>query len=118
MRTTISANRQPETVSPHELAQVMKPGVAYSQDAVLDMLPGRPRSCVRETLHLMVSRGQVWRNNQRGAVTFQLLEGDELRNAVDKATTVLEPPVWMRRNLTGYSAEQDRFRSLCMVTRK
>ena len=99
---TISANRQPETVSPHELAEVMQPGTLYSQDTVLDLLPGRPRSCVRDTLHLMVSKGQVWRHNQRGAVTFQLLEGQALRDAIDKKTTSIEPPAWMKKELTGY----------------
>ena len=119
MKNTINIGRQPETISPQELAEAMKPGRAYSQDEVMGLLPGRPRACVRDTLHVMVQRGMVWRNNsKRGAITFELLEGEALREAVESKTKRLEPPAWMRANLTGYEQSQNSFRDLCLLVRQ
>lgn len=117
MKNTI--NGQPETISPHELAEAMQPGRAYSQDEVMGLLPGRPRACVRDTLYLMVDKGMVWRNSsKRGAIAFQLLTGEDLREAVESKAAVMKPPAWMRKDLVGYAAEQNRVRDLCMSVRK
>ncbi len=119
MKNTINIGRQPETISPQDLAEAMKPGRAYSQDEVMGLLPGRPRACVRDTLHVMVARGMIWRNNsKRGAITFELLEGEALREAAESKTKRLEAPEWMRKNLVGYERSQNSFRDLCLLARK
>jgi hypothetical protein len=59
MKNTINIGRQPETISPHELADAMQAGRAYSQEEVMGLLPGRPRACVRDTLHLMVQMSEA-----------------------------------------------------------
>jgi hypothetical protein len=119
MKNTINIGRQPETISPHELADAMQAGRAYSQDEVMSLLPGRPRARVRDTLHLMVQKGMIWRNNsKRGAITFELLEGEQLREAIDSKTKRLDVPDWMKNNLVDYERSQNGFRDLCLLARK
>lgn len=117
MNNTLN-NAQKETVTCDELALAMTPGVEYTQNEVVELMHGRPRTSVRETLQQLVDRGVVWRHAMRPAVKFMLLEGAALRDAIDRKTTPAETPAWMRSNLTGYDAEHRRFRELCMSTRK
>jgi hypothetical protein len=61
----------------------------------------------------------VWRNNsKRGAITFELLEGEQLREAIDSKTKRLDVPDWMKNNLVGYERSQNGFRDLCLLARK
>jgi DNA-binding HxlR family transcriptional regulator len=100
----------------------MSPGAAYTQEQVMDLLPEHPRACVRDTLHMLVERGVVWRDGRGGnkdaRVRYSLLEGKDLREAVERKTTRGETPAWMKATLTGYEAENARHRALCMTVRK
>jgi hypothetical protein len=50
-------------------------------------------------------------------VRYALLEGDALREAIERKTKRSASPAWMHANLAGYDAEQRRFRELCMKAR-
>jgi hypothetical protein len=51
-------------------------------------------------------------------VRYSLLEGDALREAVERKTKRAETPEWMKANLTGYEAPMRRHYELCMTVRK
>jgi Fe2+ or Zn2+ uptake regulation protein len=119
MKNTMKLGSAPKTVPQQELIDAMDPRKAYSQDQVMDLLPGQPRVCVRDTLHILVERGVVWRNaNKKGAIRYTLLQGEKLQDAIEKKTKVMEPPEWMRKNLVGYERSQNGFRDLCLLARK
>jgi hypothetical protein len=102
-----------------ELIAAMNPASAYSQDQVLDLLPAYPRACVRDTLHSLIDKGIVWRNNStKGAIRYSVLDGERLQEAIERKTTRGETPAWMKTDLTGYDANNARFCELCMATRK
>jgi DNA-binding HxlR family transcriptional regulator len=112
------ANRQPETVSHDELIAVMQENKEYTQDQVMALLADRPRASVRDTLHSLVDRGIVWRNASQARVKYALLEGEQLREAVDRKTTRGETPAWMQADLIGYEATNKRHQALCMLVRR
>jgi hypothetical protein len=113
-----SAGRQSETVSQEELISAMVENYEYTQDQVMNLLHDRPRAAVRDTLHALVERGIVWRNASQARVKYALLEGEQLREAVERKTTRGETPAWMKATLTGYEAQNARHRELCMTVRK
>jgi hypothetical protein len=119
MKLGVSA---PKTVPQQILIDAMQADVTYSQDEILDLLPDYPRACIRDTLHMLVDKGVVWREGRRSGkntlVRFSLLEGEALRETIDRKTTRGETPAWMRADLVGYQANNDRFRELCMSARK
>jgi DNA-binding HxlR family transcriptional regulator len=115
------ANRQPETVSHDELIAVMQENKEYTQDQVMALLADRPRASVRDTLHSLVDRGIVWRENRTkndSRVRYTLLEGEALREAIDRKTTRGETPAWMQSDLIGYEATNKRHQELCMTVRR
>jgi DNA-binding HxlR family transcriptional regulator len=113
-----------KTVPQQELIDAMTPDTIYSQDQIMDLLPNHPRAAVRDTLHVLVGKGIVWREGRRSGssksviVRYSLLEGDALREAVERKTKRAETPEWMKANLTGYEAPMNRHRALCMTVRK
>lgn len=114
----VSRNRQPDTVAHQDLIDAMHANYEYTLDEVLDLMDGSPRSAVRDTLHALVDKGVVWRNAANSRVKYALLEGEQLREAVERKTTHLRTPDWMRASLSGYDATHQRFRSLCEATRR
>jgi DNA-binding HxlR family transcriptional regulator len=114
-----SKGRQPETVAPQDLISAMVENYEYTLDEILNLMDGSPRAAVRDTLHALVEKGVVWRNaTSHSRVKYALLEGDALREAVERKTTRAETPAWMRNSLTGYDAKNKRLRELCMTVRK
>jgi DNA-binding HxlR family transcriptional regulator len=116
--TAVSSKRDAQTVAPQDVIGAMKPKRRYTQDQICALLPDRPRMAVRDTLASLVNKGLIWRDGASTRVHYALLEGDELRRAVDRMTTHATPPDWMRSNLVGYDASHQRFRSLCESTRR
>ena len=113
------AHRQSETVAHQDLIDVMAHGKAYTQDDVMDLLHDRPRAAVRDTLHALVDKGIVWRHAVKNSrVTYSLLQGERLQEAIERKTTRGETPAWMKTTLNGYDANNARFRELCIATRK
>lgn len=117
MNNTLN-NAQKETVTCDELALAMTPGIEYTQNEVVELMHGRPRTSVRETLQHLVDKGIVWRHAVRPHIKFSLLEGAALREAIASKTQAAETPAWMRAQLTGYDSANARFKALCMATRK
>jgi hypothetical protein len=117
MNNTLNST-QKETVTCAELALAMTPGVEYTQNEVCDLMFGRPRTSVHDTLRQLVEKGVVWRQVLRPHIKFSLLEGAALRDAIASKTQAAETPAWMKSNLTGFDAKNARFRALCMTTRK
>jgi hypothetical protein len=113
----VSAKRQPETVAHEDMIAAMIASYSYTLDEIFALLNDRPRAAVRDTLHALVAKGVIWRDATTSRVRYALLEGDALREAIERKTKRSAPPVWMHRNLIGYEAEQRRFRDLCMKTR-
>jgi phage-related baseplate assembly protein len=113
----ISSSRQAETVAHEELIGAMVPAYHYTQDEVCALLHESPRSAVRDALHALVAKGIVWRDATTSRVRYALLEGDALREAIERKTKRSASPAWMNANLAGYDAEQRRFRDLCMKAR-
>ena len=119
MKNTMKLGSTPKTVPQQELVDAMDPRKAYSQEQVMSLLPNHPRVCVRDTLHILVERGIVWRNaNKKGAIRYTLLQGERLQEAIERKTKIMQPPEWMRKNLTGYEQSQNSFRDLCLLVRK
>lgn len=116
--TAVSSKREPQTVAQQDLIDVMKRNKRYTQDQICALLPDRPRMAVRDTLSSLVNKGLIWRDGAATRVHYALLEGEQLRETVDRMTTRTEAPDWMRANLSGYDASHQRFRDLCMATRK
>jgi DNA-binding HxlR family transcriptional regulator len=111
-----------KTVPQQELIDAMMADVIYSQDQIMDLLPNHPRAAVRDTLHTLVGKGVIWREGRRSGksviVRYSLLEGDALREAVERKTKRADTPEWMKASLTGYEAPMNRHRELCMTVRK
>jgi hypothetical protein len=122
MKNTINIGSTPITVPQQDLIDAMSPDRTYTQEQILDLLPGVPRACVRDTLHLLVDKGVIWREGRNASKTdrvkYILLVGEDLRETIDRKTTRGETPAWMGANLVGYQANNDRFRALCMSSRK
>ena len=114
----IAKDRLPQTVTQQEVIEAMKQGTEYTQEEVCELLPDRPRSAVRDTLHTLVQRGIVWRATSRSPIKFMLLEGGRLEDAIERATTRGATPEWMKRDLKGYDSANRTFRDLCMLVRK
>lgn len=115
---TISRTRQSETVAHQDLIDALDPNYQYTQDEICDLLHDSPRTAVRDTLHALVAKGVIWRDATTSRVRYALLEGESLREAVERKMTRSATPDWMRKNLAGYDASHRQFRELCMVTRK
>jgi hypothetical protein len=114
----ISSSRQAETVAHEELIGAIVQNYRYTQDEICDLLHDSPRSAVRDALHALVAKGVIWRDSvSHSRVKYALLEGDALREAIERKTKRSASPAWMHANLAGYDAEQRRFRELCMKTR-
>jgi hypothetical protein len=113
----VSAKRQPETVAHEDMIAAMIASYSYTLDEIFALLNDRPRAAVRDTLHSLVAKGVIWRDATTSRVRYALLEGDALREAIERKTKRSASPVWMHRNLIGYEAEQRRFRDLCLKTR-
>ena len=114
-----SAGRQSETVSQEELISAMVENYEYTQDQVMNLLHDRPRAAVRDTLHALVDKGIVWRHAVKNSrVTYSLLQGERLQEAIERKTTRGETPAWMKTTLNGYDANNARFCELCIATRK
>jgi hypothetical protein len=113
----ISSTRTAETVAHEDMIAAMDPNYQFTLDEIFALLNDRPRAAVRDTLHALVAKGVIWRDATTSRVRYALLEGDALREAIERKTKRSASPVWMHRNLIGYEAEQRRFRDLCMKTR-
>ncbi|HDR9153833.1 TPA: hypothetical protein QDB05_000253 [Burkholderia vietnamiensis] len=114
----VSRSRQPETVALQDLIDAMLPGRAYAQEDVVALLPGRPRTAVRETLNALVNKGLVWRDAsdaRASGVRYSLPDGDALRAAIEHKAT--PPQQSIGAPLIGYDASFRKFRELCMLTR-
>lgn len=111
----VSRSRQPETVALHDLMAAMLPGRPYTQEEVVDLLPDRPRTAVRETLNVLVGKGFVWRDASESRVRYSLPEGDALRAAIEKKA--IPKRTSFGPDLQGYDASHRIFRELCMITR-
>jgi DNA-binding HxlR family transcriptional regulator len=122
MKNTMNIGSAPITVPQQDLIDAMSPDRTYTQEQVMDLLPGVPRACVRDTLHLLVDKGVIWREGPNASksdrVKYALLVGEDLREAVERKTKRAETPEWMKANLTGYEAPMNRHRALCMTVRK
>ena len=118
MNAQFSPRCTSKAVSMQDLIDAMVPNYEYTADEVADLIPESPKMSVRDTLNLLVDKGIVWRNASQSRIKFALLEGEALREAVDRKTTRLEVPAWMTRDLVGYEAAQNAHRSLCMTVRK
>lgn len=115
----MSNSRQAETVAFQDLLDVMKARRRYTVDDVLALLPDRPRTAVRDTLHALVAKGFVWRDATKAhRVRYSLLEGADLRSAIERSTVHAERPAWMNATLTGYDRAHHQFRELCELTRR
>lgn len=115
---SISTNGKTNTVSAQDLTSAMVPNYQYSVEQVCDLLPEFPKMSVRDALHALVAKGVIWRDGSTSRVKFALLEGQALREAVERKTARMEPPAWMSKNLVGYDASNRLFSELCMTVRK
>lgn len=122
MKNTMKLGSTPKTVPQQELIDAMQVGTIYSQAEVMDLLPDHPRVAVRDTLHVLVEKGIVWREarkaNKDDRVRYSLLQGEALQEAIERKTTRSETPAWMKATLTGFDAQNTRFREMCEATRK
>lgn len=115
---SFAKDRLPQTVTQQDLIDAMMAGKQYTVDEVLALMPDRPRMAVRDTLNSLVNKGLIWRDGAQTRVRYALLEGQQLRSAIDRMTTHATPPDWMRKNLAGYEASHRQFRSPCEATRR
>jgi hypothetical protein len=113
----ISTKRQAETVAHDDLTSQMVENYPYMLDEVFALLHDRPRAAVRDTLYALIAKGVIWRDSTTSRVRYALLEGDALREAIERNTKRSVSPAWMNASLTGYEAEQRRFKELCMTAR-
>lgn len=114
----VSAKRQPETVAHEDMIAAMDPNYQFTLDEIFALLHDRPRAAVRDTLQALIAKGVIWRDATTSRVRYALLEGDALRDAIERNTKRSASPAWMLSNLSGYDAQNRRFRSLCMAARK
>lgn len=114
-----SKGRQSETVAHQDMIDALDPNYEYQIDDIFAIFHDSPRACVRDTLYALVDRGVIWRNtSSHSRVKYALLEGDTLRDTIERKTIRGELPDWMKTTLTGFDAQNARFRELCMSTRK
>lgn len=116
--TAVSSKREAQTVAHQDLIAAMRANKRYTQDQICDLFPDRPRMAVRDTLNSLVNKGVVWRDGAETRVRYALLEGQQLRSAIERMTTRETTPAWMSSTLAGYDASHQQFRALCEATRR